>query len=126
MSDHDNKPQQDGATWLDSMVSGFKTAETNRPAKVLPLREFLDGIRSDRWKAHVEDSRNVFRNEGEKAYKSYRSANVPAVTLSGTFPRRHIEGLEQHSGVLGLDFDRLGERLDEVRNALVRDEHVLV
>lgn len=124
MSDHDNKPQQGGA-WMDRMVSGFKTVKTNTPAGALSLREFFDYIRGERWKAHAEASRTAYRTEGKAAYHAHRAENVPAFTLSGTFPKRCKEGLDQHSRVLCLDFDGLGERLEEVRASLVEDDHVL-
>ena len=53
--------------------------------------------------------------------KKYKSSRFDYVTFSGIFSKRHKQYLEQHSGLLVLDFDNI-EDIDGLRSLLLNDE----
>jgi hypothetical protein len=89
------------------------------------MESVLAGIRDGKWKESVQHVRGVLRDKGSEAYKDARKARLPAFTCGGLFSTRNKESLTQHSGLLMLDFDALGESLASARATLKGDSHVL-
>lgn len=111
--------------WLDRQISGFANLKTARPGTVRPVRYILDGIQSGVWADSVAKVRLTLKKQGDAAYKAARADLLRAYTISGTFSNRSNEDLLVHSGLLCLDLDDLGERLDVAREALRNDPHVM-
>lgn len=75
------------------------------------------------WKAEVEVVRRAYQSDKPTAAKL--KAKLPAIAWSGVFEQRNNRSLLTHSGLLCLDLDGLGDRVDGARRLLVQDRHVL-
>lgn len=84
------------------------------------LADVLNGIRSGAWAQPVAAVRAAYATGGKDAARPLKKL-LPGVTFSGSFTRRRASGLANGSGLLCADLDGLGERLPEVRAALVAD-----
>ena len=51
---------------------------------------------------------------------------LPAICFSGTFSRREDKAIIKHSGLIAIDFDHLGIRLDELRERLIKDRYTFL
>lgn len=58
----------------------------------------------------------------KKDRDNYKATHLAYCTFSGTFSKRKNDCLIKHSGLLCLDFDHLGERLQEAKKLLIEDE----
>ena len=112
-------------TALSCLVSEFASVAQTKPCRQTAIRSVLEGIRDGKWQGPVEHVREVLRDKDRDAYKEERVKCLPAFTCSGLFSTRNSESLTQHSGLLMLDFDDLGESLASARATLERDPHVL-
>jgi hypothetical protein len=75
----------------------------------------------------IEKIREVYNNgsgDRRKAIDSLKK-RLPAVTFSGRFKQRRSDSLIEHSGLLCLDMDSLGDQLPAVREQLLKSPHVL-
>ncbi|TVT43103.1 hypothetical protein FNT36_03150 [Hymenobacter setariae] len=105
------------------MVSLFPQIKATTGGEKLPLVEVLAGIMSGLWRAQVEAVRA--EQPGSGAYDMAKRA-LPYFTPSGTFERRAVGGLVQHSGFMSLDLDaKPNPDTDwaQVRAAIEADEH---
>ncbi|HOY67097.1 MAG TPA: DUF3631 domain-containing protein [Candidatus Ozemobacteraceae bacterium] len=85
----------------------------------------MNSIRSDDHKITIERLQG-FLAAGQKDIYDREKKERPGVTWSGTFDTRCNAGLLNHSGLIVIDLDKLGERLPAVRAALVADPAVAV
>lgn len=104
-------------------VALFKNIMRGRGANV-PLADILDGIRNGRWRAEVEAVRRPGLSKAERQEAKKR---LPAFMASGTSRGGHKSAdLLEHSGVLCLDFDGIGQDAAPVlRDTLAQDRHVM-
>lgn len=105
------------------MVSLFPQIKATTGGQRLPLGEVLAGIRSGQWAEQVEAVRA--QEAGSPAYDEAKRA-LPYFTPSGTFERRAVGGLVQHSGFMSLDLDAKPNPTtdwDAVRAGIEADEH---
>lgn len=109
---------------LNVPVSAFASAWSVEVEDNPTAREILDAIRSGKWKHKVELLRSTVAEGDDKRAEMLKKA-LPAVTFSGKFTKRSIERLEAHSGLLVLDFDKLGDKLPGARAKLRDDPHTL-
>lgn len=84
------------------LVSFFPKSMNPEPAEALHLPELLAGIRNGQWAEQVRAIRSL--DSDGAAYRQVKKM-LPSFTPSGTFIRRTLAGLLQHSGVLCLDID---------------------
>ena len=84
------------------LVSLFPQLMNLEPAEALHLPELLAGIWNGRWAEQVLAVRGLDPNS--RAY-SEAKRKLPCFTPSGTFERRTLAGLRQHSGIVALDLD---------------------
>ena len=86
------------------------------------LRDILDGIRSGKWRAPVEDVRYATGSARDNAKK-----RLPAFTPAGVFTVRKKSGLASHSGCVVVDLDNLPGIADasSVRDTLALDSATL-
>lgn len=82
---------------LDIEVSCFVNAKSTEPRPV----NLLTWLTSDKYKLQVETIRQTNDKEAKTALKQ----RLPAITPSGIFLKRNIEGLIKHSGILCIDID---------------------
>lgn len=81
----------------DLPISVFKNATSTEPATV-KLGAFLTS------KRHKDDIL-LLRSETNIDIKNQLKKTLPAATISGTFKRRNIAGIDQYNGLICLDFD---------------------
>ncbi len=84
------------------LVSFFPQLINPASSEAVQLPKLLAGIRDGRWAEQVLAVRGVDPNS--KAY-SEAKRKLPCFTASGTFERRTLAGLLQHSGIVALDLD---------------------
>jgi hypothetical protein len=85
---------------LNITVSCFKTALSTEPKPV----NLMTWLTSAKYKVQVEK----IRNSKDKLEKAILKKQLPAITPSGTFSHRAINGLILHSGLLAFDIDFKG------------------
>ena len=56
----------------------------------------------------------------------YKKTKLPYSTFSGAFSRRKDESIEKHSELICIDVDHLGEKMNRVKTALSKDEHIVM
>jgi len=86
------------------------------------LAEQIAALRPLYWKA--EESGDAADAE---AYATAKQA-LAAITISGTFPKRGVAGLEKYSGVICADLDHLkakGFAIEELKQRVAADHHTL-
>lgn len=108
---------------VNRRVSSFKSVRNIRPCAQMTVSEFVQGVRGGTWRDPVEAVRAAFRVS--KVFGDAKKKTLPAVAFSGLFEHRANDGLTLHSGLLCLDFDRLGDRQTDARRQLEQDPHVL-
>ena len=106
-------------TLSEIRVAVFASATGNHP-KERRLVEVLDDIRGVKHAAEIVALRNLLARD-RKQYDARKKA-LPAFTVSGTAKSR-TEPL-QHSGLLQVDLDKLGDRLTGLRDRVKSDPHV--
>lgn len=58
-----------------------------------------------------------------KEYRQFKAEHFDHACISGLFSYRSDKSLVRHSGLLCMDFDHLGSRLDSLREQLIADAH---
>lgn len=106
--------------WTVSMVRAAHITETTEAS----FREVMDEIAGPRWKGAVEAVRQAYATGGKDA-ASEPKKKLPAVLFSGTFSRRAASALTISSGIICVDLDELGDRVEQVRDLIVSDPHTL-
>ena len=66
------------------------------------------------------------RSTSDKVERDNQKKTLPAVLFSGTFSKRLNSALEQHSGLVVLDFDKLGAHSMEVRQRLQNEPYTVL
>lgn len=89
------------------------------PAKTLTLAEVYAYITSTAAKTATEQLRQLKDVAEARKYKSF---HFDFCTFSGTFTQRKAQCIEQHSGLICLDFDHVGN-VDNLKNSLLADPH---
>ena len=74
--------------------------------KDIRLLDVLDGIRTGRWRAPVEQVRAAYA-QGDKPKGDRLKLQLPGVIFAGRFMRRADDALVEPSGITCLDFDHL-------------------
>lgn len=106
------------------LCSYFPRLKSTAPAgSPVAAAEIVAGIASGKWRVSVEAVRSAFKHGGKPESDPIKQT-LPAFTLGGTFCTRSDEGLQQHSGLVPVDFDSLGEGLASAKAKLADDPHV--
>lgn len=105
---------------LNITVSGFASATSTEPKEV----NLLTWLNSEKYRHQVDRIRQAASKEERTELKK----RLPAITPSGTFTRRNLDGLVKHSGLICLDIDRQdNESLDnfgDIKNILSKIENI--
>ena len=109
-------------------VSVYRNSYDTRGV-IAPIMSVIDRIRSGA-KGLDEKTRycNALVITEPETYRTYKAANLPAATFSGTFPKgkRKAEHLDQHSGLIGIDIDHLPtEQIPDLLAELAQMPHVV-
>ncbi len=125
----DNGTESYGDRCILSMVKSATATETQSAC----AGEVIKGIRGGRWKDSVEPIRSTYRRvldetggDRKKAKEAIGAAKkrLPGILWSGKFSSRANANLVKHSGLLCADLDELGDRLPDVRAALLKSPHL--
>jgi hypothetical protein len=121
-------------TKLDTAITLFQDV-TKTEGSDRTIGRFLELIRDDQRLAKaVAALRPLYAaaeasgSDDDKARYDNAKKRLPAVTISGTFTKRGIEGLEYYSGIVQADLDHLrakGFDLSELKERLAGDPHAL-
>jgi len=108
-------------------VSIFESAKDVIPVSEENLTAALEGIQSGRWIESVNQYRTMVSRFGKdsepaKAYK----VTLPCFTVSGTFSRRELAGLKDHSGFAAVDIDNISSDDLEAFKSLVEADRYCV
>ena len=88
------------------------------------LSAMLSGIRTGRWAKQVEAVQTAYQMGGKDAASKPKLA-LPGALFSGTFKRRAATELTQHSGLICVDLDNLGDRVGALKEQVAADPHTL-
>ena len=93
--------------------------ETKKPHHV-EVRDVLHWIKTGARKEQIEEIRTIPTKKERDPFKE----KLPCVCFSGRFTHRANAGIEKngHSGIIALDFDHLGDRLEEFKTGLKNDK----
>jgi len=83
-------------------ISYFRGIRDTQCKSIITIDDFIEGIRSGRWKAEVEAIQSC-QDPNER--KKLKKETASAVTVSGTFIHRKEDNLQKHSGFICIDFD---------------------
>ena len=83
-------------------ISYFRGTRDPQCKSIITIDDFIEGIRSGRWRAEVEAIQSC-QDPNER--KKLKKETASAVTVSGTFIHRKEDNLQKHSGFICIDFD---------------------
>ena len=86
----------------DTRVSIFKTLKNTDVPYYLSLEKCLKRIKEGKSQERVEG----IRKAKDKAESTKIKIGLPAIVIAGTFRERNKKGLEEHSGLMVVDFDK--------------------
>jgi hypothetical protein len=95
--------------------------EVSNP-KTIDVETAYRMVTSNRYQSAVEE----IRAEDDKKKRNELKKNLASITFSGIFSRRRADALVQHSGLLCIDFDDLGDQLHTTKEKLRTDPHTML
>jgi hypothetical protein len=101
-----------------SKISFYKDTYDKNPF-TLDVHDMIDAVRNGAYKEQTLRIRSI---KDPVAYKREK-AKMPAFTVSGTFKGKAADTLIEHSGFICMDFDNLGEDIDQARSQLYADPY---
>lgn len=102
--------------WKNVADAGYKADRQS-----MTVYSFMDTIKSDKYKVVAE----AIRAEPDKDRRNILKTALPSATVSGVFRERKKDGLLKHSGLICMDFDKLGDKVAQYKEALRKDKHTL-
>jgi len=103
-------------------VSMYKDS-TDTTGVVINYKKILNGIREGKWKDQVQNT-SALANTSSEDY-SIAKKLLPSTTFAGVFSSRSIDGLEEYSGMIVIDIDKLSdEQLAEYCTAFKDDQYI--
>ena len=86
---------------IEAKISLFANYMSPIPCHLITVEEFCGSVIESEYKKEIK----AIRSEPDKAKRDKIKAQLPCVTISGTFSKRAKVDLIQHSGFIALDFD---------------------
>lgn len=112
----------------DPIISTFPVATATACGPAVTISQLAAKIREP--KAEIREKVRQAREAlaaGRKGDFGKIKRTLPAVTLSGSFFERNAESLEEHSGILTVDIDKLKEEeIPDVWEKHVSDPHTII
>lgn len=68
---------------------------------------------------NTEELRSI---KDERQHREFKAKNFDSVTFSGVFTKRCADGLIEHSGLVVLDIDHVGEKVNELKGMFIIDQ----
>ena len=103
-----------------SLFPNLLTVE--KPQENIDVNKLVEVIKY----GYIKEPITNLRNAGSKEkYDSIKKELIPCVTLSGTFTRRALNGFVNHSGLMQVDLDKVGD-YTKTFDLLSRDKYVYV
>lgn len=99
-------------------VSIYKNSLDTKSTIVEEINAILSGIKSGRWQ---DLCLKVMKEKDEEKRKKYKK-QIPAYTISGTFSQRSSKNLIKHTGLIGIDFDKV-QNINNVFDILCKDQY---
>ena len=100
-------------------VSFFEAPVSNvDPCKELTLEEVYDLVKGETYAPITEELRGTIDTESRKKFKE---KNFDYVTFAGRFSARYNTQLIEHSGLICIDLDHIGERCLDLLRQLIDD-----
>ena len=88
----------------------------NSESKIVPLNEAIQRIREGYSKELINKIRSGDKNSKTK---------LPSILFQGEFSQRKADGLQKHSGLMVLDFDKIEtEEFEEIKNKINSNHHI--
>lgn len=99
-------------------VSIYKNSTDTKSTIVEEINAILSGIKSGRWQ---DLCLKVMKEKDEEKRKRYKK-QIPAYTISGTFSQRSSKNIIKHTGLIGIDFDKV-ENINGIFDLLCKDQY---
>jgi len=103
-------------------VTIFKNAKAISEPYYLTIDKIVQRIKAGRSKILIEQLRSCTDEKKRKDIK----IQLPSICFSGTFSKREDKSLIEHSGLITVDFDHLGDRLMNLRDRLLKDKYTFI
>jgi len=110
-------------SYFDASLTLFHRCNLASPHETITFIDYIEGIRSGRWINEVNRIREAKKNPAIDL-QEMKKRTLKAVKISGTFNGLDYKSLIQHSKLLCLDFDNLGDKLKMIRSNLKNDIYV--
>lgn len=94
-----------------------------KPQQILDINELYEIIRYGYLRNEIKSLRQL---ENKKEYSKFKSSRLPAVTLSGIFEHRSKDGFMEHSGLMQIDIDNVGDYYKERFNIICEDSYTYI
>lgn len=100
-------------------VTIFESAKVTDKPYYITTEQVVSRIKSGKSKLLIDKLRACNDIDDRKKLK----IKLPSICFSGKFSKREDKGLLQHSGLIAIDFDHLGDRINELRSRLITDRY---
>jgi P4 family phage/plasmid primase-like protien len=95
------------------------------PNRELELSEFIELIKSEKYKSICKEARSIKLTGDEKKLREFKAKEFDYITMSGTFSKREAISLKELSGYYAADLDNI-KNFEEVKAAIKKDPFVHV
>lgn len=112
----------------DPTISTFPSAKDTACGPAVTISQLAEMVRNPEpdIKAKIKGAREHLAGGRKKKFDSIKRT-LPAVTLSGSFFERNADSLEEHSGLLSVDVDKLTDAgMTDAWGELTADPHVVI
>ena len=84
-----------------------------------PVEIIFKRIREGKSKAIIDK----IRAEADKKERNNLKKQLPSICFSGIFANRSNDSISKHSGLVAIDFDHLGDNLQDVKKRMIADPY---
>jgi len=102
-------------------VTIFKNITETQNPYYISIPEIIKRIKEGNSKDLVKKIRNSFTKEDRTIFKK----QLPSICFSGEFEKRSNNGIKNHSGLVCLDFDHVGD-VEKFKNHIKEDAHTMI
>lgn len=107
-------------------ISEFGSVRS-KTSRIISLRQYVNNVRSDMFKARVEEYMRLAALPGHEAEAQAVKDRMPCIVPAGVCSGGHaVKNLVRHSGLLQIDMDHTGARTAEVCGLLRQLPYVVV
>ena len=100
-------------------ICSFKNIVEVKKPYVSHPNSIFNSIRDGKYREQVEKVRHAKDKKEQHNYKK----DLVSICFSGIFSERKKECLERHTGLIALDFDKVGESLQDFKDAICADQY---